>query len=252
MAKKDIVKKKKGEVIKEAKIENNQDNKKIQSYILLGIMFLVLTICGVYWFINKDNNVIDVNVVNFKEEYESLNGQETKYGKYLEINIDKNNVIKYSNYKEVFDVLENKSGVIYFGFPECPWCRNLAPVLVDAANETGIDKVYYLNNKEDRDIKSLDDNKKVITEKEGTDNYYKLVEKLDSVLGSYEGIDEDSKRLYFPTVIFVKDGKIVDSHIGTVDSHTNGSQALTDEQKEELKKTLIDKINKTILCDSAC
>ena len=53
----------------------------------------------------------------------------------------------------------NSSGVIYFGFPECPWCRNAVSVLLDAASETGIDKIYYMNNRDDRDIQSLKDGK---------------------------------------------------------------------------------------------
>ena len=51
-----------------------------------------------------------------------------------------NATIKYSNYDEIFEILESKSGVIYFGFPECPWCRNIALPLVDSAMEYGLEK----------------------------------------------------------------------------------------------------------------
>ena len=88
---------------------------------------------------------------------------------------------------------------------------------------------------------------------EGTEEYYELVEKLDSVLGEYEGLNDSSiKRLYFPTVVFVKDGEIVGSHIGTVDSQTDPSIALTDEQYEELKSLLAKNMTKLISCDGAC
>ena len=105
---------------------------------------------------------------------------------------------------------------------------------------------------EDRDSKELVDGE-IVIKKNGTKNYYKLVEKLESVLGEYEGLnDSNIKRLYYPTVIFVKDGKIVDSHIGTVDSQENPSVFLNDEQYKELKDTLVNKMTKLIVCDGAC
>ena len=73
--------------------------------------------------------------------------------------------IKYLNYDEIFEILESKSGVIYFGFPECPWCRNIALPLVDSAMEYGLEKIYYLNNRLDRDTLSLDKKGKIVTEK---------------------------------------------------------------------------------------
>ena len=45
--------------------------------------------------------------------------------------------------EEIFDILDG-TGIIYFGFPECPWCRNAVPVLLDAAEEVGIEKIYYI------------------------------------------------------------------------------------------------------------
>ena len=125
-------------------------------------------------------------------------------------------------------------------------------MLLDASNEVGIDTIYYFNNKEDRDVKELVDNE-IVIKKNGTQNYYKLVDKLESVLGEYEGLNDSSiKRLYYPTVIFVKDGKIVDSHIGTVDSQENPSIFLDKQQYEELKTTLVNKMTKLIVCEGAC
>ena len=127
------------------------------------------------------------------------------------------------------------------------------PVLLDAAEEVGLDKIYYLNNLDSRDAKKLNDKGEIVVEKEGTKDYYKLVDKLSSVLGEYEGLNDSSiKRLYFPTVIVVKDGKIVGSHIGTVDSQEDPYKKLDDKQYKELKEDLEDLMYKTISCDGAC
>ena len=257
MAKKDIIKRKNNEVIREAKIEKENNCFQLSPLVItiISIGLIIVVIIGIILFLNDDkvnNNISDSE--KFVTEYEAINGKETSYGgNYLEIDVSNDNGIKYTDYEEVFSILENETGVIYFGFPECPWCRNLVPVLIDAKDEVGLDTIYYFNNMEDRDIKELDDDGNIVTKKEGTKKYYKLVEKLESVLGSYKGLNNDSiKRLYYPTVIFVKDGKIVDYHIGTIESQENPSVELTKEQYNELKETLEEKMSKTIICDGSC
>lgn len=189
----------------------------------------------------------------FKLEYESLNGKKNDEKTYMEVDVPSNNNIVYASYDQIFDVLDG-TGVIYFGFPECPWCRNVVSILVDAAKETGIDKVYYLNNKEDRDSKILKDGK-IITEKEGTNNYKKLLNKLGDKASTYEGLEDESiKRLYFPTVVVVKNGKIVDYIEGSVDSQEDPYTPLDNKQKEELKEKYTNAMRKILSCgqDEKC
>ncbi|MBR1718334.1 MAG: thioredoxin family protein, partial [Bacilli bacterium] len=174
---------------------------------------------------------------------------------YVHVEINKNNPFVYASFDEVIDTLKNGTGVIYFGFPECPWCRNMVSVLLDAANEMGIDKIYYFNALEMRDIKSLNEDGSIKIDKAGTDEYYELISALGDSIGAYEGLNDDSiKRLYFPTVVFVKNGKILSSHIGTLDSQTDPYKTLSSSQKNELKEIYMSGINKVyeIMCDEAC
>lgn len=220
--------------------------------IVTVILASIALILSLYTFKDK---VIKDNI-KFKNEYESLNGKLNSNDKeYVKVELDADNPYVYATYDEVMDILKNKTGVIYFGFPECPWCRNMVPVLADAAKELGIKNIYYFNALDMRDIKSLDDNGNIVTEKEGTKEYYELIETLGDSIGSYEGLNDDSiKRLYFPTVVFVKDGKILNAHIGTLDSQEDPYVVLNKNQKNELKNIYIDNINKVydILCDEAC
>lgn len=220
--------------------------------IVTVILASIALILSLYTFKDK---VIKDNI-KFKNEYESLNGKLNSNDKeYVKVELDDDNPYVYATYDEVMDILKNKTGVIYFGFPECPWCRNMVPVLADAAKELGIKNIYYFNALDMRDIKSLDDNGNIVTEKEGTKEYYELIETLGDSIGSYEGLNDDSiKRLYFPTVVFVKDGKILNAHIGTLDSQEDPYVVLNKNQKNELKNIYIDNINKVydILCDEAC
>ena len=215
-------------------------NKKAIIISIITVLIIIGTIFVV--------NIINTN--KFKKEYESLNGKKAENGQpYLKLTIDKENPIVYSNYKEIFDILDG-TGIIYFGFPECPWCRNAVPVLLDAAEEVGIEKIYYMNNLEDRDVKELKDGK-IVTTKKGTSNYYKLLEKLKDKASIYKGLNDDSiKRLYYPTVIAVKNGEIIDTIVGTVDSQIDPYIPMTKKQKRELKGKYMEAIKKIIMCGS--
>ncbi|MBP3765684.1 MAG: hypothetical protein J6G98_00690 [Bacilli bacterium] len=219
------------------------------------VVVTVLATLSIILLMPKDK-LNKMDALKFKAEYESLNNKKNDSNKeYVPVSINSKNPYVYATYDEVMDILNGKTGVIYFGFPECPWCRNMVSVLSDAAKEMGIDKIYYFNALDIRDKKSLDENGKIITEKEGTDEYYNLVDKLKDYLTPYEGLNDESiKRLYFPTVVFVKDGNIIGTHIGTLDSQENPYVVLNDSEKEELKSIYMDYINKVyeIVCDEAC
>ena len=200
--------------------------------LLAGILIVIVLL---YAFLNSQTKSISEDALKFKNEYESLN----KKG-YKEIKIPEENQIKYSNYKEVVEILKSGTGIIYLGFPECPWCRNAVPVLLDAANETGVDTIYYFNALSIRDKKHLDEDGNIVVDDKGTEEYKKLVEILYDYLGEYEGLNDSSiKRIYFPTVIFVKNGDIKGLHVSTVDSQVNPKEPLTNEQYEELKEIYV-------------
>lgn len=223
-------------------------NKKIIiPIVVLGIFIIIGLILYFVLTVQSDE-------ARFKKEYEKLNGQKNENKKtYVQVSIPKENNIQYLDFEEVMKFLKEGTGIIYFGFPECPWCRNAVPVLIDAAKENET-TIYYYNALPIRDIKQLNEDGKIETTKKGTKNYYKLVDKLKDYLPAYEGLDDASiKRLYFPTVFFVQGGKIVGMHEGTVDSQENPYKVLNKKQKVELKQIYINNINKIYgVCDESC
>ena len=42
-------------------------------------------------------------------------------------NFTVNNVFVYRSLDEINKILENGTGVVYLGFPECPWCKGYIP-----------------------------------------------------------------------------------------------------------------------------
>lgn len=201
--------------------------------IIIGIICLVVLIIG--GLLLRPHYTEDE--INFKKEYEKFNNKKTAEGKkYLNVDIIKDNNIKYKTAEEVIKSLQNDTAVIYFGFPECPWCRNLVTVLLEATKEKKYSNIYA-NILSIRDQKHLDEEGNIVVDKEGTEEYKKIVEILGNNLGEYEGLNDPSiKRLYFPTVVFVSAGEVKAVHIGTVDSQKDPYIKLDKKQHDELLK----------------
>lgn len=216
--------------------------------IIISLMLIsafILTGCQ-----NKEKT----DAVKFKEEYENLNNQVVNDKKYLELTIDKKNPIKYKTAEEIVDIIKNKTGIIYLGYPECPWCRNAVPVLLEAAKQTGVNDIYYLNMYDIRDKKELK-NGKVVTVEEGTEGYKKILEALGDKASVYKDLNDESiKRIYVPLVIFVENGKVVATQESTVESQKDPYVKLTEEQEKELLNIYKDNIHKVYndMCDESC
>ena len=233
------------------------------SVVIIIFVSLFAIFLGFKYFGEETKTIINQDALNFKKEYERLNNKINKNNNklYPEVNISEKNIVKYSSYDEIIQIIKQGTGVIYLGYPECPWCRNLVPILLSAANETEMDHIYYLNIKEDRDVLILDESKNIIIQNEGKKEYFELVGVLNEILDDYilttndgEEVTTGKKRIYVPLVLFVKDGKITNFHLGTVDSQEDPYVHLTDKQEEELLLKFINYMSVVngSLCDDAC
>lgn len=227
------------------------------------LSFLIFILC--LFGLTACNNKTDAQ--KFKDEYETLNGQNSPSGKkYKKLNIDSENPIKYSDYDEILDIIENGTGIIYFGYPECPWCRTAITVLFETAKDYDIDTIYYMNLKDERDYREVKNGKVVYQEDEdgkklkGSKGYFKLLDALNEELDDYKiesdgnTYDTKEKRIYVPLIVFVNDGKIVGTHTSTVDSQENGYDELTEQQYDELNGIYADYIKELVdnYCTEAC
>ncbi len=232
----------------------------------IGIFFAIVAIIAVALIVlmlNYKKGISKPEVsdaAKFKDEYVSLNGQTNSSNKtYPQVTISDNNKFHYATETEILDILNGQTGVIYFGFPTCPWCRNMVSVLDEVSLSYSTDKIYYYNIKDIRSTITVNDNNELETKK-GTDFYYQLLEKLDSSLEDYTITDKKDKtiktgekRLYAPTVIFIKNGEVVDFVEGTVDSQKDPYVALTETQRNELISKYQEGFNKLgDICDEKC
>lgn len=211
--------------------------------ILMSLMIIVIVILNIFYI---SNNKVTKDEKKFKWEYERFNNRKNNdKKKYVSVNIENKNKVVSLSEKETVKLLEKGSGVIYFGYPECPWCRNMIEPLISAIEESGLTNFYYYNAYESRDEKSLDEDGNVITSKNGTKSYNRILELLGDKASVYEGLNDNSiKRLYFPTVVFVKEGKIKDIHVSTIDEQEDPYKKLTKKQQSKLKNIYLKSIKK--------
>lgn len=243
-------------------MEMDQDQK-LLIFIVAGLMTLAVLL-GILAVQNKDENpVLKSDALRFKEEYEALNGtmNETNKMNYPVVEINESNPFEYKTDDEIVEMLDHGTGVIYFGFANCPWCRSAIPLLLKASESTSLGEINYVDISNIRDRLTLDENNQVVVEKEGTNGYKEILKRLDSVLEKYyltdkngKKVDTKEKRLFAPTVIAVKDGKILDVHVDTVKTQTNGYAGLNEKEQEELFQIYQKMILKLLdsSCDDAC
>ena len=139
-------------------------------------------------------------------------------------NVSKDNVFVYRDINEIIKVMEHGTGVVYLGFPECPWCQAYVKYLDEVSKKVGIEKIYYYNILEDR--------------KNNTSEYQKIVELLKDNLQ----FDQDGNpRVYVPNVSFHINGKVIGNDYETsLDTHDLSSpdEYWTEDEIKDLKTNL--------------
>ncbi|MFN8049696.1 MAG: hypothetical protein U0P48_14145 [Ancrocorticia sp.] len=175
----------------------------------------------------------------FITEYEELNGQESSgENTYMEMDIPDNHRFVTASEEQVRELLTDGDGAIYFGFPQCPWCRNAVPVMNEAAEAVNLDEIYYVNVYDMRDQKARNEDGEIVTDKEGTEFYYYLLEELGDQAPEYSSLEDPTeRRITVPLVAVVVGGNVVTTHLGTVDSQEDPYVPLTTEQHDELLET---------------
>ncbi len=177
--------------------------------IILTIILIGLCILGGYFLFHKDSSNTITDAQKFADEYQT---------------VGEDNVFVYRTVDEIIQIMEHGTGVVYLGYPECPWCKAYVPYLNEIAKEVGIEKIYYCNTKQ---LKA-----------ENMEKYYQLVELLH---GHLQYNDEGQEWIYVPNVSFHINGEIIGNDYETSkDTHglKNPQEYWTEEEVIALKDTL--------------
>ena len=182
--------------------------------ISIGLCFLIKNISG-------DNNNAETDSARFSREYPG---------------VDEDNIFVYRDAEQIISILNGGTGIVFMGFPECPWCQAYAPILHDVATEFGIEKIFYFNVREDRT--------------NDTENYQTIVGILQDRL---DLDDEGRPRIFVPNVTVIDRGTIIGNNNETslvIGDSTTPAEYWTEEKIETLKVKLREMIEK--ISDSAC
>lgn len=215
---------------------------------ILLLMLLTLTIVGVTGCSKSESKNNDAH--KFKEEYESFNDKKNDYFEYRKLNIDEDNPFVFATDQEIVEKIENKeSFIVYFGDPQCPWCRSIVEQVIKSAKANGIEKIYYVrfwdgfHEEKIRDVYELDKKNKPVLKQEGTEAYSKLLEYLDSVLSDYtlkdskgKTIKVNEKRIFLPNFVAVVNGEAKELIEGISEKQTGYNGELTEEVIKDEKK----------------
>lgn len=223
--------------------------------LILSVIFIVISMGIILLFLRNDSPKINYteDEVKFKDEYENLNGQELAPNyilKNVEIDIDNN--VNYVGDDDILDLLTNGTNIIYFGWSDCNWCRSIVPVLIESINDNNIDNLYYY------DFKSLRNIYENNTDEEKNKLYEDILAIIEEKINSYFGEESNRsgmKKILAPTVVFIKDGKLLGVHVKSVDSQINSTDDLSKEQKKELKEiysNYIEQLNVNVCYDEGC
>lgn len=141
-------------------------------------------------------------------------------------------------------VLELQDGIVFFGYPTCPWCRNTLPLVLETVNELG-HPLYYCQLDLCRDEYEIQNGVLVCTTPAG-DGYPELLDKLANHLEDYVLTDAQGnslpvgeKRLYAPSVVIFQDGSATgfwELNL-TLDEGQTKYDTWTLPQKENVKKS---------------
>ena len=228
--------------------------------LLLGL-FLVLTITGCE--VKKDNQA----ALDFKEEYESLNGVTNSRGmEHRTITIPEDNPYEKVDPERIVEMIEDKeSFYLYVGDSMCPWCRSVLEKSIEVAKEYEVEKIYYVEIWDDegteifRDKYELKEGVPVKT-MDGVDAYHFLLEKFDQFLSDYtlkdengETVEVGEKRIYAPNYFYIQNGKVTKMVEGYSTSLEDPRGELTEEVLQDEEKEFTKLFSSENICtDDGC
>lgn len=200
--------------------------KKNHIIIVIAILVLIILSIGGYLMLTQ------------KDDEKTITNSDSKKfaSEYTEVSED--NVFVYRDIDQIIKIMKQGTGVVYLGFPECPWCQAYVKYLNETAKEVGIEKIYYFNIYEER--------------KNNTEKYQEILSLLKDNL---QFDDEGNARVYVPNVSFHIKGELIGNDYET-SKDTNNIKKPTDywtkDEVKELKQRLTKYMKKVYSASNIC
>lgn len=185
-------------------------HKKLLSGFLCGMM--IFTGCTS----DTADSVTSASETVLSDEYEQL---------------EEDNAFEVIAKEDLKDFIEHGTGILFLGYPGCPWCQAYLPILDEVLKAEDM-QAYYYNIREDKD--------------EDRDFYDEIAQLLiDKNATNQDDIvqyDNDGKKvIYMPLTLFIEHGGIkqYNGETNTLDSdEISPDDYWTEEKVDTLKETL--------------
>ena len=195
--------------------------------------------------------------LNFKAEYERLNGKEVREGlSWRSLNISETNPYIKTTPEDIANKIKNgETFYLYVGDDQCPWCRSGIEKMIEVAKKNNVKDIYYIDFWNDehqeilRDLYEVEIGKKnKVTfnqTREASDAYKTLIDAVKDFAQDYT-ITKDGKtynvgvkRVFGGDHFYFKDGKC-EKYVSLRSDKLKGA---FDELTEEVLKDQEDKFN---------
>ena len=171
--------------------------------IIIGVVAFIAIVGTVCAFIFCGKEKYKQSALDFKAEYEKVNGKVMINDiKYRTLDINENNPYVKVSIDEIAKKIKNgETFYVYVGDHLCPWCRSGLEKMIEVANKEGIETIYYVDFWDDehneilRDLYDVEVNGKdvkIVKTKEATDGYKVLYESVKDFIQDYT-ITKDGK-----------------------------------------------------------
>lgn len=135
--------------------------------------------------------------------------------------LDTDFMIKISMEDAIHKMEEKETAVFYFGYPDCPWCKEVIPILKEVSKQSS-ENLYYVQTRDNKkELLYTDEERKQLT------FYLKKHMKKD---------ESGDFKLYVPLVVRIENGNAVDGHLGTVENHDAHERKMNEQEKKEVTK----------------
>ncbi len=221
-----------------------------KKYIKVGGVLLVFLILLVIILLLVNTKSTDAK--RFKQEYTYYNGKKSSDGyKFQKLKISSKNKVKYISISESIDIINEGTGLIYYGAPDNPSCRGLIETLLESVDNSHLESLLYVDMTAKKSEYIIEDDE-IVKKTQADEDYYRLLDLLEEYLDDYT-IEDDSgmkydtgeKVLNEPLIVAVKEGTIMRVFSGIeLNENQSNSDALTDLQISELEVVFDDMISK--------
>ena len=164
--------------------------------IFISIIVILIVLFSVFLFLKNDTPkiVYTDDEIKFKSEYEKYNNADYENIKLIEVSIDSDNNIVYTDSNKIIDILTKGTNVIFIGYPTSNNSRKVVEYLINSLKNN----IYYFETKDFFDL-YLDEHK---------------YESLKTILS-----DNLKNDVTDPLIIFVKNGNIIGIYNNDIDNY---------------------------------